>query len=146
MYINYIYWTYIYIFICIYMCIYIIYIICIYLWYYILYKYIYVYIYICIYIYIYIYITFWPVQNSEWVLTAFKKLNNAIRASLVSAFDFSTLYTNMPLDKLKHAMKEFIHFCLKKSKPDVFQLTNIKQCGQITLTNIILHLIKIIWS
>ena len=87
---------------------------------------------------------FWPAQNNESVLTAFKKLDNAIRASSVSAFDFSTLYTNMPLDKLKHAMKEFIHFCLKKSKPDVFQLPNIKQCGQITLTNIIFHLIKII--
>ena len=113
---------------------YINYIYCIYI-----YIYIYIYIFICIYMCI-----FWPAQNNESVLTAFKKLNNAIRASSVSAFDFSTLYTNMLLDKLKHAMKEFIHFCLKKSKPDVFQLPNIKQCGQITLTNIIFHLIKII--
>ena len=49
---------------------------------------------------------FWPVQNNETVLTAINKLNNAKRVSSVSTFNFSPLYTKMPLINWNRQWKE----------------------------------------
>ena len=43
---------------------------------------------------------FWVIQNTDPVLATLKKINGKNSAKRISCFDFSTLYTNIPHDKL----------------------------------------------
>ena len=56
---------------------------------------------------------FWVIQNSEPVLLALNNINNKKNAKIVSSFDFSTLYTNIPHDKLFDSLSNIINFIFK---------------------------------
>ena len=51
---------------------------------------------------------FWVVQNSQPVLNALNKINAKKNAKCISTFDFSTLYTKIPHDKLIEKLDEVI--------------------------------------
>ena len=63
--------------------------------------------------------TFWPIQNNVPVINNIKKLNKRHKALSVSSFDFSTLYTNIPHDKLLHVLNELIDFCFQGGTNDI---------------------------
>ena len=54
---------------------------------------------------------FWVVQNNKPVIDAMTKLNSRKRAKSISTFDFSTLYTKLPHDKLTNVLFKLIDFC-----------------------------------
>ena len=54
--------------------------------------------------------TFWPIQNNTKVINSLNKLSSLHKAKTITTFDFSTLYTSIPHDKLKNAMREIINF------------------------------------
>ena len=53
---------------------------------------------------------FWLIQNSKLVTNSLNKLSNREVAKPVSSYDFSTLYTNIPLDKLIKILNFIIDF------------------------------------
>ena len=55
--------------------------------------------------------TFWVVQNNKPVIDAMTKLNARNKARSISTFDFSTLYTKLPHDKLLDVLNKLIDFC-----------------------------------
>ena len=57
--------------------------------------------------------SFWVVENNIPVLDCMKKLSSRGRARSISTFDFSTLYTKIPHDKLIFVMNELVDFCFK---------------------------------
>ena len=57
--------------------------------------------------------SFWVIQNNKPVVRNIKKLNSRNKAHTVSTFDFSTLYTKIPHDKLVSVMDELIDFCFR---------------------------------
>ena len=86
--------------------------------------------------------TSWQVQNNEAVHTVINKISSKKRASSVWTFDFSTLYTNIPHDKLKHVMKEVIDFGFKDRQGESLQLLNMVQHEWLRLTSKTFRLIK----
>ena len=44
---------------------------------------------------------FWPGQNNEPVIDVIKRFNSINKAFLTTIYDFPTLYTNIPDNKLK---------------------------------------------
>ena len=48
--------------------------------------------------------TFWVIQNNEPVVESINRLNKKRKAKTISTFDFSTLYTKIPHDKLIRVM------------------------------------------
>ena len=57
--------------------------------------------------------TYWIVQNRDPVLEAVKRSKKRKSAKCISSFDFSTLYTKIPHDKLIHVLNENIDFVFK---------------------------------
>ena len=57
--------------------------------------------------------SFWVIQNNKPVVRNIKKLNSRNKAQTVSTFDFTTLYTKIPHDKLVFVMNELIDVCFK---------------------------------
>ena len=55
--------------------------------------------------------TFWVVQNNKSVIDAMNGLNKRRKATSVSAFEFSTLYTELPHNKLLMVLNSLIDFC-----------------------------------
>ena len=55
--------------------------------------------------------TFWVVQNNKPVIQSIKRLNSRSRATSISTFDFSTLYTKIPHKKLIKVLHSLIDFC-----------------------------------
>ena len=55
--------------------------------------------------------SFWPVQNNWPVVDAIKNLTVEIKALSIRTFDISTLYANIPNNKVKNVMRELINFC-----------------------------------
>ena len=53
---------------------------------------------------------FWVLQNCEPVLDAISKINKRCNAKSISTFDFSTLYTKLPHDKLLKELCSIIDF------------------------------------
>ena len=56
---------------------------------------------------------FWVIQNNKPVIDRISKINNSKKAKSIRTFDFSTLYTKIPHNLLKAAMKEIVDFCFK---------------------------------
>ena len=56
---------------------------------------------------------FWVIQNNQPVVERISKINNAKKAKSIRTFDFSTLYTKIPHNLLKDAMKEIVDLCFK---------------------------------
>ena len=57
--------------------------------------------------------TFWVTQNNEEVINSIRKLNKRNSVRSMSTFDFSTLYTKIPHDKLLAVMFELVDFCFQ---------------------------------
>ena len=53
------------------------------------------------------------IENNEAVINSLRKVSKSRRAKRISTFDFSTLYTNIPHDKLINVLNELIDFCFK---------------------------------
>ena len=51
---------------------------------------------------------FWIIQNSDPVLHSINKINKKNNAKLISTFDFSTLYTKVPHNKLINELSGII--------------------------------------
>ena len=56
---------------------------------------------------------FWVIQNVDPVLETLKKINGKKSAKCISCFDFSTLYTNIPHDKLLEKLNNLVDFAFK---------------------------------
>ena len=57
--------------------------------------------------------TFWVIENNIPVLDCLKKLSSRHKARSINTFDFSTLYTKIPHDKLIYVMNELVDFCFR---------------------------------
>ena len=57
--------------------------------------------------------TFWVIQNNEHVINSIKKLNKKGSVRSMSTFDFSTLYTKIPHEKLLEVMSSITDFCFQ---------------------------------
>ena len=55
--------------------------------------------------------TFWVVQNNKPVINAMNWLNKRRKATSVSTFDFSTMYTKFAYNKLLIVLKSLIDLC-----------------------------------
>jgi hypothetical protein len=62
----------------------------------------------------------WILDNSMQLKEQLSLINEHSRSVCVSTWDFSTLYTTIPHDKLKAKMKDLIQFVFKASKKDFF--------------------------
>ena len=51
---------------------------------------------------------FWIIENNAEVLEDIKLINSKWNARNIKTFDFSTLYTKIPLDDLKEKLKEIV--------------------------------------
>ena len=56
---------------------------------------------------------FWVIQNTDPVLASLNKINGKKSAKHISCFDFSTLYTNIPHDKLLEKLNDLVDFAFK---------------------------------
>jgi len=59
---------------------------------------------------------FWVLQNCNPVLKALNRINKRQNAKSISTFDFSTLYTKLPHDKLLKELSEVIDFVFECGK------------------------------
>ena len=57
--------------------------------------------------------TFWTIQNGYPVISSIAKLNKYKAKKSMSTFDFSTLYTKIPNDKLLYVSNEITDFAFK---------------------------------
>ena len=57
--------------------------------------------------------TFWVIQNNNALLESIKKINKRKKAQKLSTFDFSTLYTKIPHDKLLEVLHNVVDFVFK---------------------------------
>ena len=57
--------------------------------------------------------TFWVIQNNENVIKAIQKINKRNSAKSINTFDFSTLYTKIPHEKLLDVLNEIVDFCFQ---------------------------------
>jgi len=62
----------------------------------------------------------WILENSMQLKERLSLINEQSRSLCVSTWDFSTLYTTIPHDKLKAKMKDLIQFVFRASKKDFF--------------------------
>ena len=66
---------------------------------------------------------FWIIQNNKNILKSINKLNKRKSAKQLSTFDFSTLYTNIPHDKLLMVLGNIIDFAFKGGTRDLLCTT-----------------------
>ena len=77
--------------------------------------------------------TFWVVQNNKPVIDAMNGLNKRRKATSVSTFDFSTLYTKLPHNKLLMVHNSLIDFCFDGGECKYITVNN---CGAHWVNNI----------
>ena len=68
--------------------------------------------------------TFWTIQNNYPVISSINKLNKRKAAKSMSTFDFSTLYTKIPHDKLLYVLNEITDFAFKGGTRDCVTVYN----------------------
>ena len=59
--------------------------------------------------------TFWVIQNNSPVINSVNQLNKRSAAKSITTFDFSTLYTKIPHDKLIFVLNSLVDFCFKSN-------------------------------
>ena len=67
--------------------------------------------------------TFWVIQNNEDVLKSIRKINRRNSARSINTYDFSTLYTKIPHQKLLEVLNELVDFCFKGGTDEQLSLT-----------------------
>ena len=55
--------------------------------------------------------SFWVIESNKPVIDCLKRLSSRKKAKSLSTFDFSTLYTKIPHDKLLLVLNELVDFC-----------------------------------
>ena len=68
--------------------------------------------------------SFWVVQNNQPVIDAIHKINNRNKTSSISTFDFSTLYTKIPHDKLINVLNILTDFCFNAGDKKYLKITS----------------------
>ena len=68
--------------------------------------------------------TFWTIQNSHSVMSSINKLSKRKAAKTMSFFYFSTLYTDIPHDKLLYVFNEITVFAFKGRTRDCVTVYN----------------------
>ena len=71
--------------------------------------------------------TFWVVQNKP-LIDAMNGLNKWRKATFVSTFDFSTLYTKLPHNKLLMVLNSLIDFCFDGEECKYITVNNYGAC------------------
>ena len=66
--------------------------------------------------------TFWAVQNNHPITDAINKLNERNKANAISTFDFATLYTKLPQNKLLMVSHHLIDFCFDGGENKFIQI------------------------
>ena len=66
---------------------------------------------------------FWSVKNNPSAIDAIKKISSRIKALSISTYDFSTLYTIIPQNKLKNVMRKLINCCFKVEEEQFIAVT-----------------------
>ena len=61
---------------------------------------------------------FWTIQNSYPVITSINKVNKYKAGKSMSTFDYSTLCTKIPHDKLLYVLNEITDFVFKGGTRD----------------------------
>ena len=72
--------------------------------------------------------TFWVVQNNKPVIDVMNELNMWRKATSVSTFDFSTLYTKLPRNKLLMVLTNLIDFCFDGGECKYMTVNNYGAC------------------
>ena len=72
---------------------------------------------------------FWVVQNNKLVINAINGLNKRRKATSVSTFDFSTLYTKLPYNTLLMVLNSLIDFYFDGGKNKILQLIIMELVG-----------------
>ena len=67
---------------------------------------------------------FWIIQNTKPIIQSINDLNKRNAAKSISTFDFSTLYTKIPHDKLKQVLNEIIDFAFKGGTKEFIKVYN----------------------
>ena len=67
---------------------------------------------------------FWIIENNAQVLEDIKFINSKRNARNIKTFDFSTLYTKIPLDDLKEKLKEIVDKAFKGGHNKYIQITS----------------------
>ena len=67
---------------------------------------------------------FWIIQNNKPVINTINKINKRHSAKHFSTFDFSTLYTKIPHNKLLEVLNEIIDFSFKGGTRDKITVTS----------------------
>ena len=80
--------------------------------------------------------TFLTIQNSYPVICTNDKLNKRKAAKIMSTFDFSTLYTEIPHEKLLYALNEITDFAFKGGTRDYFTVYNSRAFWSRSKSNI----------
>ena len=57
--------------------------------------------------------SFWVIESNTNVLHSLNSISKESRAKQLSTFDFSTLYTKIPHNKLLEVLSDIIEFCFK---------------------------------
>ena len=67
---------------------------------------------------------FWIIQNTKPIIHSINNLNKRNTAKSLATFDFSTLYTKIPHDKLKKVLNEIIDFAFKGGTREFIKVYN----------------------
>ena len=65
---------------------------------------------------------FWVIQNPDPVLESIKRINRKKGAKSLATYDFSTLYTKLPHDKLVKELLKLIDFCFNGGKKNYIKI------------------------
>ena len=74
----------------------------------------------------------WVIDNNLEVLKMISDINEKNQAKSVATYDFSTLYTNIPLDSLITALLEVINKCFENSKRKYITVNNSEASWDVT--------------
>ena len=94
--------------------------------------------------------TFWVMQNNCLPLKCIKKINKRKNPKQISTFDFSTLYTKIPHDKLLDFLYKVVDFVFKRDTRDYIKI-NTQGCAtwpskktghHFIFTTFLLHYLK----
>ena len=74
-------------------------------------------------------LTIFVVQDNKSVTDAMNGLNKRRKATFVSVFDFSTLYTKLPHNKILSVLNSLINFCFDGGESKYLTINNKKIPG-----------------
>ena len=77
--------------------------------------------------------TFWVVQKNKPVIDAMNGLNKQKKETSVLTFDFSTLHTKLPHNKLLTILNSLIDFCFDGRERKYIKVNN---CGALWVKNV----------